>query len=192
LVPGFLRGPLSLVLVTAAFTGAEILQPGSGFLAVIVMGLTLANWKVEPSQFEEQRGHYVRPVLAVGLLIVVAARLQPADIAEIDPASILFLGIVMITRPLAVTLSSLQNGWSWRERLLFATLAPRGVVVAGLSTVFGLRLVEAGFAQASAVAPLAVLVVLGTAGLDAVAAPLVARWVRQAAASSQPRLTSTP
>jgi NhaP-type Na+/H+ or K+/H+ antiporter len=192
LVPGFLRGSMSLALITATFTAAELLQPTSGFPAVTVMGLALANWETERAQVEEQRVYHLRPLLAVGLLIVVAARLHPADIAEIDPASVLFLGIVMTARLLTVTLVPLQTGWTRRERLLLAALAPRGVMVAGLATLFGLRLAEVGFGQAGGIAPLALLVVLATAGLDALAAPLLPRWLRPAAAGSQPRLTSTP
>jgi NhaP-type Na+/H+ or K+/H+ antiporter len=191
LVPGFLRGSVSLVLVTATYTAAELLQPSSGFIAVTVMGLALANWGIERAQCEEQQVH-MRPLLAVGLLIVAAARLQPMDIAEIDPASILFLGIVVTARFLAVALAPLQTGWSWRERLLLAALAPRGVMVAGLATLFGLRLAEVGLRQAAGIAPLALLVVLATAALDALAAPLLPRWLRPAAAGSQPQLTHTP
>ncbi len=190
-VPEFLRAPVSLALVTAAFTGAEMLQPSAGFVTVIVMGLAVANWRREPLSGANAHQPRMRPLLAAGVLIVLAARLQPSDLTDIDPAAILFVGIVMGARVLTIWLSTLRVAWGWRACLLFAALTPRGVVAAGLSTVFGLRLLEVGFAQAGSVAPMIVLLVLATAALDAVVTPLLPRSV-QLAIASQHRLAGAP
>ncbi len=190
-VPEFLRGPVSLALVTAAFTGAEMLQPSAGFVTVIVMGLAAANWGGDQLPADDAHRPRLRPLLAAGVLIVLAARLQPSDITDIDPMIILFVGIVMAARVLAIWLSTRPAAWGWRTCLLFAAVTPRGVVAAGLSTVFGLRLLEVGFPQAGSIATMVVLVVLATAALDAVVTPLLPRSVQLAMAPPH-RLAGTP
>ncbi len=183
-VPESLRRALTLTLLLFVFMSAELLQATAGFIAVIAMGLTLANWKPQNRQ-----PSVIGPLgLSTALLAVVATRLQPADLEQFDAASLAFLAAVtLLARPLAVGLCTLRTPWTWGERARFACLAPRGAVAAALATICALRLDEVGMPHAGEVVPLVLLVVFGTSALDAVAAQFLQRAVPPAVVASAER-----
>ena len=183
-VPDFLQRALTLTLLLVVFMFTELLQASAGFIAVIAMGLTLANWKPHNAQPST-----MAPVgLSTALLAILATRLQPADLEQFDAASLAFLAVVtLLARPLAVGLCTLRTGWSWSERARFACLAPRGAVAAALATIYALRLGEVGMPHAGEVVPLTLLVVFGTCALDAVAAQFLERAAPPAVVASPQR-----
>jgi NhaP-type Na+/H+ or K+/H+ antiporter len=188
-VPDNLQRPLVVTLVFVTFSISELFQPASGLVAVVAMGLTVANWKPQRAPVAQQHHQPVSPLLASGLLLILAARLPASELAQMDTASAFFLAIaLLLVRPAAVWLCTLDDGWTWRERLLFVCMAPRGVVAAILSTVFALRLAEAGLPQAREIALLTLLVVFGTAAIDALVVPLLQRPSGIPSAGSEQRL----
>jgi hypothetical protein len=61
--------------------------------------------------------------------------------------------------------------------VLLGWIGPRGIVAAAISAVFGLRLEQAGFADAAFLVPLSFMVIIGTVLLQGATAGILARWL---------------
>ena len=163
LVPDYLQNPLTLMLVVGVFALSETIQHESGLLATTVMGMALANQNVirvrRIIEFKENIGI----VLISSLFILLAARLQPSQLAALDGRALLFIAFMMlVVRPVSVLLSAVGSTLNARERLFIAWMAPRGIVAAAVSSIFSLRLTEVGHPQAELLVPLTFAVIIVT------------------------------
>ena len=59
-------------------------------------------------------------------------------------ALILFGTVVLVVRPLGVFVSSIGQRFKINEKLFISWVGPRGIVAAGIASLFGLELVQAG------------------------------------------------
>ena len=184
--PDFLHNPLTLMIVITVFTLANLLQAESGLLAVTVMGVLLANQRTISIRHIVEFKENLRVLLISSLFILLASRLQLDNLMLVGARSLEFLAIlVFVARPAAVALSTIRSGLSWRERVFLAWMAPRGIVAASVASIFALRLMDAGYAQAERIVPLTFLIIIGTVTLYGLTAGLVARWLRIAEANPQ-------
>ena len=178
-IPDFLQNAVTLMMVASAFSVSNLLQMESGLLAVTVMGVVMANQKHATVKHIIEFKENLRILLIPSLFILLAARLQVSDLAQINFGSLAFLGVLMlIARPASVALSTLRSDLNWRERLFLSWLAPRGIVAAAVSSIFALRLVETGYPQAERLVPLTFLVIIGTVAIYGLTASPVARWLQ--------------
>jgi hypothetical protein len=185
-VPEFLQNAVSLMLVVAAFTVANEVQPEAGLLASTVMGIVLANQKLADVRHIVEFKENLRVLLLAGLFIVLAARLQPADLTRVGWSGLLFvLVLVFVARPLAVWASALGSRLAWNERIFVAWMAPRGIVAAAVSSLFAIRLEYAGHADAHLLVPITFLAIIGTVVIYGVTTPIVARRLGVAMARPQ-------
>ena len=161
--PDRLLEVLSLMFVALIFMASEFFQEESGLLAVTLMGVVLANQKkiaIKPIiEFKEN----LRTLLISVLFIVLVSGLQLDYLKYIDAKSVLFLGsLIFIARPISVILSTRQSNLSWQEKAFIAWMAPRGIVAAAVSSIFGFYLADQGVLQAEMLAPITFFVVAGT------------------------------
>lgn len=186
-VPDFLQNPVALMLVVGAYVGANLLQGESGLLAVTVLGVLLANQKrisiAHIVEFKEN----LRVLLISALFILLAARLRVADIAELLTlrSALFLLALVLIARPAAVLAATAGSALTWRERGLLMWVAPRGIVAAAVSSVFALRLADAGYPGADQLVAATFLVIIATVALYGLTARPVARWLKVSQANPQ-------
>jgi len=175
-IPDYLQSVVSLMLVVATQAGADLIQHESGLLAVTVMGIALANQRWADVRHIVEFKENLRVLLISFLFVLLAARLDAAALEGKLLAGLLFVtALVVIARPLAVFISTRGSKLSRAEKLFVSWLAPRGIVAAAVSSVFALRLDEAGIAGADALVPVTFMVIIGTVGLYGLTAPLVAR-----------------
>ena len=180
-IPDFLHGATSLTLVIGIFAASNLLQTDSGLLAATVMGIYLANQKTVSIKHIVQFKENLRVLLISSLFILLAARLQVSHLAYIGIGSLAFIGVLMvIARPASVALSTFGSGLSWRERSFLSWMAPRGIVAAAVSSIFALRLVEAGYPQAELLLPITFMVIIFTVIIYGLTASPVARWLQVA------------
>jgi NhaP-type Na+/H+ or K+/H+ antiporter len=176
-LPDSLHSPVALSLAVAAFAASNTLQPDSGLLAVTVMGIALANQRavsiVHIIEFKEN----LRVLLISMLFIVLAANVDGQAVQALLPQGLLFVAIVvLLARPLAVFLSTVGAGATFREKAFMSWLAPRGIVAASIASLFAFRLESLGYADAALIEPITFIVVAATVlvyGLTA--APLARR-----------------
>ena len=162
-VPEFLQSPLSLTLVVAAFAASNTLQPESGLLTVTLMGMVMANQKSVNVRHIVEFKENLRVLLISSLFIILAARLDMADIRAVGMREIAFVGaLILVVRPVAVGLSTLGSDFNWRERVVLGWVAPRGIVAAAVSSLFALELAQHGYAEAGQLASVTFLVIIAT------------------------------
>ncbi|MCA9960567.1 MAG: sodium:proton antiporter, partial [Anaerolineales bacterium] len=162
-IPDHLQNGVALLLAIGSFAISNLLHPEAGLLTVTVMGLALANqnW-VSIKHIVEFKENLT--ILLIGVLfIVLASRLQLADISSLGWSSVLFvLVLIVVIRPLAVLVSTFRSRLDGRSRLFLTWMAPRGIVAASVASVFSFELAEAGHIGAESIVPLTFLVIVGT------------------------------
>lgn len=174
-IPDHLENAVTLAVVVAAFSFANAMQPESGLLAVTVLGIFLANQKSVPIRHVVEFKEDLRVLLISILFVLLAARIQPGDIAALGWAGAAFLAVLVAARPLAVVLCSIGSGIPWSEKAFLSWVAPRGIVAAAVSSILALRLAEAGHDGAQILVPATFLVIVGTAAIYGLTAGPLAR-----------------
>ena len=88
--------------------------------------------------------------------------------------AILFAVVIFVVRPLGVFLSTTNSDLNTNEKLFISWVGPRGIVAAGIASLFGTKLVEMGVPGAQYITPLVFGLVLVTVLLNATTARMVA------------------
>lgn len=179
LIPHYLLNVVSLSTVLLVFVEAEIFAHESGLLAVVVMGMVLGNGKLKSLKellyFKESLS-----VLLISILfILLAANINIEDLLLLYnwKTAVLFTLVVFVIRPLAVFLSTHKSNLKFNEKLFISWVGPRGIVAAGIASLFGSKLLKEGVPGAEYITPLVFMIVLGTVLLNATTARLFAKMV---------------
>ncbi len=178
-IPHYLLNVFALASVLGVFVLSESFAHESGLLAVVVMGMVLGNsnssYLKELLYFKESLS-----VLLISILfILLAANINMDDLMLIYnwKTAILFAVVVFVIRPLGVFLSTHNSSLKFNEKLFISWVGPRGIVAAGIASLFGLKLAKNGVPGAEYITPLVFMIVLGTVLLNATTARLFARAV---------------
>lgn len=180
LIPHYLLNVFTLAFVLGAFVFSEIMAHESGLLTVVIMGTVLGNLEVprlnEILSFKESLS-----VLLISLLfILLAANINVEEMYLIiyDWRSFALFGfVVFVLRPIGVFVSTRQSELNVREKIFISWVGPRGIVAAGIASLFGITLTNKGVPGAEYITPLVFFIVLGTVLLNATTARLVARML---------------
>ncbi|GGG38645.1 sodium/hydrogen antiporter [Croceivirga lutea] len=178
-IPHYLLNVVSLSAVLLVFVESDLFAHESGLLAVVVMGMVLGN-KNLPNLKELLYFKESLSVLLISILfILLAANIDTADLELLlDWKTILlFVVVVFVVRPLGVFLSTQGSGLKWNEKVFIGWVGPRGIVAAGIASLFGSKLLQQGVKGAEYIVPLVFMIVLGTVLLNATTARLVAKLV---------------
>ncbi|NGX82778.1 sodium:proton antiporter [Aequorivita sp. KMM 9714] len=179
LVPHYLSNVVALSMVMAVFVISDLFAHESGLLAVVVMGMFLGNSDL-PSLKELLYFKESLSVLLVSILfILLAANISIEDLLLVYnwKTAILLAIIIFLLRPLTVFASTIGSSLKINEKLFISWVGPRGIVAAGISSLFGTKLVTKGVVGAEYITPLVFAVVLITVILNATTARLVAGWM---------------
>ncbi|MBN2844289.1 MAG: cation:proton antiporter, partial [Sedimentisphaerales bacterium] len=182
MLPDYLQNPVNLMIVLCVFALSDALQHESGLWATTVMGIALANQKSARIHHIVEFKENLRVLLLSALFILLAARVELADLmANLNWNILIFLVIlIFIARPLSVYLSTIGAQISNREKLFLSWMAPRGVVAASISSLFAIQLVENGYADAAEIVPIIFIVIIATVTIYGLTASPVARWLNVA------------
>lgn len=179
LIPHYLLNVVSLSTVLLVFVQSEIFAHESGLLAVVVMGMVLGNSKLknikELLYFKESLS-----VLLISILfILLSANINIDDLMLLYTwkTAALFTLVVFLIRPIAVLLSTTKSKLKLNEKLFISWVGPRGIVAAGIASLFGGKLIKQGVSGAEYITPLVFMIVLGTVLLNATTARLFAKIV---------------
>jgi hypothetical protein len=121
-------------------------------------------------------------VLLISILfILLAANINSSELELVlkDWRSFALLGFVaFVLRPLGVFMSTRGSDLSVKEKMFISWVGPRGIVAAGIASLFGITLSRENVAGAEYITPLVFLIVLGTVLLNATTARFVARLLK--------------
>jgi NhaP-type Na+/H+ or K+/H+ antiporter len=177
-IPDFLQNPVTLMFVVAVFAASNLLVEESGLLTVTVMGLVLANQRWVAVRHIIEFKENLRVLLISSLFILLASRLELAQLTKLDLKSVAFvLVLVFLARPAAVFLSTHRSRLSWKEQVFLCWMAPRGIVAAAVASIFSLRLVDLGYRQAEQLVALTFLIIVVTVALYGLTAKRLAIWL---------------
>ncbi len=178
-IPHYLLNVVSLSVVLLVFIQSDFFAHESGLLAVVVMGMVMGNMNLpnikELLYFKESLS-----VLLISILfILLSANINIADLELIYNWKTLglFAIIVFLIRPIGVFLSAMGSNLSFNEKLFIGWVGPRGIVAAGIASLFGSKLLAKGEPGAEYITPLVFMIVLGTVLLNATTARLFAKLV---------------
>ncbi|MDG1172119.1 MAG: sodium:proton antiporter [Polaribacter sp.] len=179
LIPHYLLNVVALSAVLLVFVLSEIFAHESGLLAVVVMGMVLGNGNLanlkELLYFKESLS-----VLLISILfILLSANINIEDLFLLYTwkTVVLFAVVVFIVRPIAVFASTLNSNLKLNEKLFISWVGPRGIVAAGIASLFGSKLIKQGVDGAEYITPLVFMIVLGTVLLNATTARFFAKMV---------------
>ncbi len=179
LIPHYLLNVVSLSTVLLVFVESEVFAHESGLLAVVVMGMVLGNGKLknikELLYFKES----LSLLLVSILFILLAANIDIVDLMLLYnwKTAVLFAVVVFVIRPLAVFLSTYKSKLKTNEKLFISWVGPRGIVAAGIASLFGSKLIKQGVEGAEYITPMVFMIVLGTVLLNATTARVFAKIV---------------
>ena len=165
IIPEYLKAPVMLAWVLVIYVLANTIADETGLLAVTALGMTMANTKfasmVEMRRFKEN----IAIILVSGVFVVLTATLTPsvlkAFFANWDVAFFV-LAMMFIVRPVAVMVSTLWSGVSWKESLLVSLIAPRGIVAVGVAGLIAAEMNALGRDDGLVFVPLAFALVFAT------------------------------
>lgn len=178
-IPHYLLNVVTLSVVLGVFVMSDVFAHESGLLAVVVMGMVMGNTNLpnikELLYFKESLS-----VLLISILfILLSANINISDLKLIFTwkTIALFLSIVLLIRPLGVFLSSIGSNLKFNEKMFISWVGPRGIVAAGIASLFGSKLLAKGEPGAEYITPLVFMIVLGTVLLNATTARVFAKLV---------------
>lgn len=181
LIPDLLREYSALAAALGVFAAAEYVQAESGFLAVTVMGIWLANMRGVDIEDILSFKESLTLLLIGGLFIILAAQLELDQIIEIGPGAITIVVLLqLVAGPLRAWVSALGSKLTFREVLFVGWVFPRGIVAAAVSSLFALRLEDRGYPGAETLVPLVFCVIIGTVVIQSLFTRAVARLLRVA------------
>jgi len=179
-VPHYLLNVFTLAVVLATFVGSGIIVHDSSLLTIVVMGLLLGNMDNVPHIKEILYFKESLSVLLISVLfILLSANIDMKDLELLIDwrCFAVFAFVVFILRPISVFLSTRTSELNTNEKLFISWVGPRGIVAAGIASLFGLRLVAQGYMGAEYITPLVFMIVLGTVLLNATTAKLMASFL---------------
>ncbi|WP_020530760.1 cation:proton antiporter [Flexithrix dorotheae] len=186
LIPKYLRNVVVLAMVIMTFALSDVIHAESGLLAVTLLGMILANLKIENLKEILSFKEDIVLILISFLFVLLSSRIQAEDlITIINPSSfILFSVVVFVLRPVSVFLSTIKSELSLKEKLFISWISPRGIVSAGVASIFAIRLVPIldgnpgsmmEIFHAKLLLPLTFFIIVGTVVLQGITAKPLAK-----------------
>ncbi|MGY8933656.1 MAG: cation:proton antiporter [Flavobacteriales bacterium] len=176
-IPHYLLNVFALASVLGVFVLSDSFSHESGLLAVVIMGMVLGNSK---SKYLKDLLYFKESlsILLISILfILLSANINFEDLMLIYKweTLALFAVVVFIIRPIGVLLSTYKSALTFKEKMFISWVGPRGIVAAGIASLFGLTLVFKGIVDAEYITPLVFMIVMGTVLLNATTARLFAK-----------------
>ena len=178
-VPQYLRNIFTLISVFAIFVTSEMIESESGLLAVTVMGITMANMKDMDIDNILDFKESLSVLLISALFIILAARIELHELIHVGWPAIILLGIIIfVARPISVFTSSIGSDLTVNEKLMVSWIGPRGIIAAAISSLFALRLEDAGYSEAALIVPLTFVIIIGTVVIQSTTARYIADFLK--------------
>ena len=171
-----LRLQLTLGVLFLLYAVCEWLLPESGLPASVAAGVVVGRRPVtESDQLDELIRELAR--LAITMLFpLLAADVSWGELSPLGWGGVsCVLVLMLVVRPVAVSLATIGLPLDFRQRLFLGWLAPRGIVTAAVASLFAIRLEQAGVLGAGRLQGLVFLTILMTVGIQGLTAQPLAK-----------------
>jgi len=173
------RTILTLASVWGIFLLADGISSQAGLLAVLIAGTTMQ--KMELSDIQRLR-HFkgsLSILLISVLFVLLAANLNLGIVkAHLWEGVSVFIILALIARPLTAWLSAIETELKPSQIWFLSGMAPRGVVAAGITSLFVLILIENGHKEAELLLALVYIIIIASVLLYSFLASPLARWLK--------------
>lgn len=178
-IPHYMLTVFTLAYVLAVFIGSSQLVHDSGLLTVVILGMVIGNIEMPYKNDIVYFGESISILLIAVLFILLAANINMSDLELLLDWRVgaLFLVVILAIRPIGVLLSTRTSTLTSKEKMFIGWVGPRGIVAAGIASLFGSKLSQMEVSGAEYITPLVFMIVLGTVILNATTAGVVAKWL---------------
>lgn len=167
---------LTLGVLFLLVAGTQVVLPEGGLPAAVSAGVVVGlRLDQRATQLDEWIAQLAQLAITV-LFPLLAADLSWAELSPLGWGGVLCVLALTPVRWLVVQLSGLGlESLGWRETLLVAWVAPRGIVTAAVASLFALELDQAGVTGGGTLKGLVFLTILLSVSLQGLTAPALAR-----------------
>ena len=167
---------LTLGALFLLVAGTQVVLPEGGLPAAVSAGVVVGlRLDQRATQLDEWIAQLAQLAITV-LFPLLAADLSWAELSPLGWGGVLCVLALSPVRWLVVQLSGLGlESLGWRETLLVAWVAPRGIVTAAVASLFALELDQAGVPGGGTLKGLVFLTILLSVSLQGLTAPALAR-----------------
>ncbi len=175
-IPDHLQAPLALGVALLLYGLCDIVQPESGLAAVTLLGLFVSHDRKISLHHIRGFKENLSVLLISTLFITLSARIPWETLTQVRVSWFVFVAaLVLLVRPAAVFLSTIQSGLTWKEKAFLAAIGPRGIVAASIASVFALELEKSSYAGSDDLMIITFLVITGSVISSGLAATPLAR-----------------
>jgi NhaP-type Na+/H+ or K+/H+ antiporter len=166
---------LLLASSVVAYAAAETLAAEAGIAAAATAGLLLGNVGLEYREHVAQFASDVSTLILGFVFILLSSFAELQGLVAVGLGGLLVaLATMFLVRPLAVLVSTARSDYSRREQLFLSAVAPRGIVPAGVATLFAIEIQGSNPVAATNITGTVLLVVLATVVVEGGAASWLA------------------
>tara|TARA_B100000700_G_scaffold306415_1_gene381552 strand:- start:472 stop:1716 length:1245 start_codon:yes stop_codon:yes gene_type:complete len=171
-----IRLQLTLGVVFLLYGVCEWLLPESGLPASVAAGFIVGQ---RPSTQANELDELIRELAQLAITMLFPLLAADVSWGELSPLGwggvtcVLFL--MVIVRPLSVSIATYGLPLDNKQRLFLGWLAPRGIVTAAVASLFSIRLEQAGVLGAGKLQGLVFLTILMTVGIQGLTAQPLAK-----------------
>jgi len=167
--------PVGLIATVLLAYGSAALLRGSGFLAVYAAGLVMSRSPFLHKKSLMRFADGLAWLMQIAMFLVLGLLVFPSRLAPVAGRALLIGAVlILVARPLAVTLLLAPTRFGLRETTLVSWVGLRGAVPIVLATF---PLVE-GIPQAPLIFDVVFFIVLMSVLIQGTTVPLAARWLR--------------
>jgi Trk K+ transport system NAD-binding subunit len=173
-----LRVVVSLASSWGIFLLADQISSQAGLLAVLISGVMLQRMDIPDLQNLKHFKGSLSMLLISVLFVLLAANLNLYVMETwLWQGLLIFVVLALVVRPLVVWLSSVGGHLNYKQMIFLAFMAPRGVVAAGVTSLFSLILWEAGNPYAETLLALVYIIIIVSVFLYSFLARPMSHWL---------------
>ena len=156
----------------------EYILPESGLPASVAAGFIVGKREtIDKARLDNLIGELAQLAITV-LFPLLASDVSWAELSPLGWGGIICVFMMMIiVRPISVSLATIGQDLAIKERIFLAWLAPRGIVTAAVASLFSIRLEQAGVLGAGRLQGLVFLTILMTVGIQGLTAKPLANYL---------------
>ncbi len=173
-----LRTVFTLAAVWGLFLLADGISSQAGLLVVLVAGATMQRMDLPDIQRLRHFKGSLSILLISVLFVLLASSLNLGIVkAYLWEGLIVFVMLALIARPLSAWLAAIETELTPPQIWFLGSMAPRGVVAAGITSLFVLILIDAGYKEAEILLALVYIIIIASVFVYSFLASPMARWL---------------